>query len=272
MHTGEPLFNGHNEFDQMNKIVEVLGMPPAHMLEQGSKSRRYFDRYPDGSWQLKRVKEGKKYKQPGTRRLRDLLGSDTGGPQSRRINEPGHLLNDYLKFEDIIVRMLHYDPKLRITPADSLQHSFFKRPSSETSSLAVNESGNTATAAAHHHMLHIHSANTGAAHNLTSLLNEHGSLLAAAANSSNQNTNATTNNIVNDLIALTQNVVNNSNASQLGGNANFLNSSNSNYLDTNYFINQAILNNEQQGGSGGGAGSSSSNNNSNLQSKFNRII
>lgn len=44
----------------MNKIVEVLGMPPVHMLEQGSKSKRYFDRYPDGTWQLKRIKEGKK--------------------------------------------------------------------------------------------------------------------------------------------------------------------------------------------------------------------
>ena len=28
MHTGEPLFAGQNEEDQMFKIVEVLGMPP----------------------------------------------------------------------------------------------------------------------------------------------------------------------------------------------------------------------------------------------------
>ncbi len=131
MHTGEPLFNGHNEFDQMNKIVEVLGMPPVSMLENGNKARRYFDRYPDGSWQVKRVKEGKKYKAPGTRRLRDILGSDSGGPQSRRLNEPGHTLNDYLKFEDIIVRMLHYEPKARLTPNEALQHTFFKRPDGE---------------------------------------------------------------------------------------------------------------------------------------------
>ena len=131
MHTGEPLFNGHNEFDQMNKIVEVLGMPPVFMLENGSKARRYFDRYPDGSWQVKRVKEGKKYKAPGTRRLREILGSDSGGPQSRRLNEPGHSLNDYLKFEDIIARMLHYEPKARLTPNEALQHMFFKRPDGE---------------------------------------------------------------------------------------------------------------------------------------------
>ena len=38
MHTGEPLFSGANEVDQMNKIVEVLGMPPKHVLDQ---VRRY---------------------------------------------------------------------------------------------------------------------------------------------------------------------------------------------------------------------------------------
>lgn len=34
MHTGEPLFSGANEVDQMNKIVEVLGMPPDNLLDQ----------------------------------------------------------------------------------------------------------------------------------------------------------------------------------------------------------------------------------------------
>lgn len=129
MHTGEPLFNGHNEFDQINKIVEVLGMPPDHMLEHGSKTKRYFDRFPDGSWQIKRLKEAKKYKSPGSRRLRDILGTEIGGPQSRRINESGHSVQDYVKFEDIIAKMLNYEPKLRITPSECLSHVFFKRNS-----------------------------------------------------------------------------------------------------------------------------------------------
>ncbi len=60
MHTGEPLFNGSHEFDQINKIVEVFGIPPSYMLEQGTKTKRFFDRFPDGTWQLKRIKEGKK--------------------------------------------------------------------------------------------------------------------------------------------------------------------------------------------------------------------
>lgn len=46
MHTGEPLFSGANEVDQMNKIVEVLGMPPKHLLDQANKARKFFDKLP----------------------------------------------------------------------------------------------------------------------------------------------------------------------------------------------------------------------------------
>lgn len=61
MHAGEPLFSGANEVDQMNKIVEVLGLPPAHLLDQAHKARKYFDKLPDGTYVLKKsTKEGKK--------------------------------------------------------------------------------------------------------------------------------------------------------------------------------------------------------------------
>lgn len=46
MHTGEPLFSGSNEADQMNKIIEVLGMPPKNVFEQATRARRYFDKLP----------------------------------------------------------------------------------------------------------------------------------------------------------------------------------------------------------------------------------
>lgn len=132
MHTGEPLFSGANEVDQMNKIVEVLGMPPKHILDQAHKSRKYFDRLPDGTFVLKKTKDGKKYKPPGTRKLHDILGVETGGPGGRRLGEPGHTVSDYLKFKDLILRMLDYDPKTRISPYHALQHSFFKRTSDES--------------------------------------------------------------------------------------------------------------------------------------------
>lgn len=39
------------------KIVEVLGMPPNHILEQGTKTKRFFDRLPDNTWVPRKSKE-----------------------------------------------------------------------------------------------------------------------------------------------------------------------------------------------------------------------
>ena len=47
------------QFDQMLKIVEVLGVPPRHMLDNAPKASRFFDRLPDGSYAPKKSKEGK---------------------------------------------------------------------------------------------------------------------------------------------------------------------------------------------------------------------
>ena len=74
------------------------------------------------------------YSPPGRRRLSDILGCETGGPEGRRKGEAGHTTQDYLKFKDLILRMLDYDPKTRITPYQALQHSFFKRTNDESTS------------------------------------------------------------------------------------------------------------------------------------------
>lgn len=46
----------------MNKIVEVLGIPPAHILDQAPKARKFFEKLPDGTWNLKKTKDGKRVK------------------------------------------------------------------------------------------------------------------------------------------------------------------------------------------------------------------
>lgn len=48
------------QVDQMNKIVEVLGIPPAHILDQAPKARKFFEKLPDGTWNLKKTKDGKR--------------------------------------------------------------------------------------------------------------------------------------------------------------------------------------------------------------------
>ena len=136
MHTGEPLFSGANEIDQMNKIVEVLGMPPKHLLDQAPKAKKYFHKCPDGSYLLNVTKDGKKYKPSNSRKVHDIIGVETGGPGGRSAAEPGHSVSDYLKFKDLILRMLEFDPKTRITPYYALQHNFFKRSADEAAAAA----------------------------------------------------------------------------------------------------------------------------------------
>lgn len=69
---------------------------------------------------------------------------ESGGPGGRRSGEVGHFVSDYLKFKDLILRMLDYDPKTRITPYYALQHNFFKRTADEGTN--TNNSASTSPA------------------------------------------------------------------------------------------------------------------------------
>jgi len=121
MHTGEPLFSGQDEGDQIVKIYELLGAPPPQMVQSGTKGLKYFRASPDGSGYVLRDP-------PRTlrhRTLDEVLGVETGGPDGRRLNEPGHSVTDYLKLKDLLIRMLTYSPAERITPFQAISHSFF---------------------------------------------------------------------------------------------------------------------------------------------------
>ncbi|KAK6033490.1 hypothetical protein OSTOST_00299 [Ostertagia ostertagi] len=69
MHTGEPLFAGSSELDQMMKIVEVLGMPPKELLDIGPKTHKYFGKTEDGVYYCKTTRDNfnKCYRGPGHR-------------------------------------------------------------------------------------------------------------------------------------------------------------------------------------------------------------
>ncbi|ESN99571.1 hypothetical protein HELRODRAFT_113667 [Helobdella robusta] len=129
MHVGEPLFAGSNEYDQMMKIVEVLGIPPKEMLDMAPKTSKFFEKTITGDYVPKISSD--KHLPPGTRLLKRVLGVETGGPEGRRRGENGHTVRDYLKFQDLVSRMLDYDPKTRITPLYALQHTFFKQPQND---------------------------------------------------------------------------------------------------------------------------------------------
>ena len=48
------------QVDQMNKIVEVLGIPPNHIMDLAPKARKFFEKLSDGTWSVKKTKDGKR--------------------------------------------------------------------------------------------------------------------------------------------------------------------------------------------------------------------
>jgi len=44
LYLGLPIFPGTSEYDQVARIVRVLGLPPSRMLEKGGKTKKYFRR------------------------------------------------------------------------------------------------------------------------------------------------------------------------------------------------------------------------------------
>ncbi len=44
---GLPIFPGSSEYNQMSRIVEMLGMPPKYMCEKGKNAKQFFLRPPN---------------------------------------------------------------------------------------------------------------------------------------------------------------------------------------------------------------------------------
>lgn len=128
MHTGRPLFNGSHEREQIAQQVDTLGVPPSWMLAQGKKTKKFFS-FEGNEWKLA-VKLTDKERARLTKRCPDLnkiIGVDTHGPNGTRRKEKwGHTYRDYWRFQDLIRRMLDYDPRNRITPEEALNHKFFQ--------------------------------------------------------------------------------------------------------------------------------------------------
>ena len=154
MHTGEPLFNGADEFDQMSRVVALRGMPPIEMIEKAAKSKTFFEQVtpkPTSSvgiaddragdlattttsqqpyFCMKLKRSGSKRRDPpggrASRTMETILGVETGGPGGRRHGDAMHDPKYYRLFLDLIDRMLEYRPESRIKPLEALNHPFFQ--------------------------------------------------------------------------------------------------------------------------------------------------
>lgn len=48
------------QFDQVGKIVEVLGIPPDHILHMASRTEKFFEKGAGGNWMLRRFRDNRK--------------------------------------------------------------------------------------------------------------------------------------------------------------------------------------------------------------------
>ncbi|UJR20329.1 hypothetical protein I4U23_023460 [Adineta vaga] len=114
--TGHPVFPGENEQEQLAMIIEVIDLPPIHVLDQGSRRKLFFDS--KGNPRTASAKTVKK-RRPASRPLAQILRTTDNN------------------FIDFIRRCLEWDPLVRLNPEEGLRHpwiveSKLKRTSRES--------------------------------------------------------------------------------------------------------------------------------------------
>lgn len=123
MHTGDPLFPGSHEIDQMYKIIEVLDMPPDSMIRQSRQANKFFQNI-NGSWRPKNdYYSSHNYHQPGTRRLEQII------QDSQTLSYIRTSTSDIFNFKLLVHRMLEFKPDSRISVRHAKQHPFMVRTS-----------------------------------------------------------------------------------------------------------------------------------------------
>ena len=141
LYLGLPLFPGHSEYDQLCRIVELVGPIPTHLLDKARNTRKFYSKVPidrevehsapGHHWRLRSREEyeeasGKKEKVTGGKKhvkaasLRELImtanvKADSEGDESVRRE----------KILSLISLCLEYDPDRRITPAQAISHPLF---------------------------------------------------------------------------------------------------------------------------------------------------
>ncbi|CAF0870531.1 unnamed protein product [Rotaria sp. Silwood1] len=101
--TGYPIFPGENEQEQLSMIMEVIDVPPNHVLEQGSRKKLFFDsKGVPRSLSTKTLKK----RRPASRPLGQILRTTDQN------------------FIDFIRRCFEWDPVERLTPEEGLRHAW----------------------------------------------------------------------------------------------------------------------------------------------------
>lgn len=157
---GLPMFPGSSEYNQMYKIVNMLGQPPRHMLEHGKNLLHFFEKveavdpaqkptfrlktheeYTDFIVKTKGREDAAKAEQPNKnyfehRYLKDIIlnykmpsKKMTQSMVDKEIRDRHHLV-------DFLTKVLNFNPLERLNPLEALKHPFVNDSYLDAPSLA----------------------------------------------------------------------------------------------------------------------------------------
>ncbi|KAI6354690.1 hypothetical protein MCOR25_008483 [Pyricularia grisea] len=134
---GLPLFPGSSEYNQVSRIVEMLGNPPNWMLEMGKQSGEFFEKRQDEfgrrTYQLKSMEQyskehgtkeqpSKKYFQANT--LPEIIKTYPMPRKNMKQSEIDREMNNRIAFIDFVRGLLTINPLERWSPQQAKLHPF----------------------------------------------------------------------------------------------------------------------------------------------------
>ncbi|XP_034441455.1 homeodomain-interacting protein kinase 1 isoform X1 [Hippoglossus hippoglossus] len=130
---GWPLYPGASEYDQIRYISQTQGLPAEYLLSAGTKTSRFFNRGPDSSYPLWRLKTPSEHEMEmgiKSKEARKYIFNCLD--DMMQVNLSSHLEGtdmlaekaDRREFIDLLKRMLRLDADKRITPTKTLGHPF----------------------------------------------------------------------------------------------------------------------------------------------------
>ncbi|CAG8781519.1 22794_t:CDS:2, partial [Gigaspora margarita] len=134
---GLPLFPGSSEYNQVSRIVEMLGVPPPYMIEVGKTAHEYFERYINEHGQKKyRLKTMEQYmrdnncvEQPSKRyfsatTLPEIIKSYPVMRKGVTQKDIDKEMQNRLAFIDFVQGLLNLNPIERWSPQQAKLHPF----------------------------------------------------------------------------------------------------------------------------------------------------
>ncbi|KAI0744060.1 kinase-like protein [Daedaleopsis nitida] len=137
---GLPLFPGTSEYNQITRIVEMLGLPPQYMLDMGKQTGQFFDSYVDHYGHKKyRLKSLEQYsrehntnEQPGKQyfkatSLPEIIKQapmPSSKSSAKHAAEVEKEMNNRQSFIDFVQGLLNMNPIERWSPQQARLHPF----------------------------------------------------------------------------------------------------------------------------------------------------